>query len=89
MDDKTQKHPFKPVYDEHSRVLILGSFPLLHTSQKGGFTMRTAQTAFGKFLDTLFCEPKLADKSKDEKIAFLKAQKIALYDIGSFATKKT
>ncbi len=47
MDDKTQKHPFKPVYDEHSKVLILGSFPPLR--KRADFTMRTAQTAFGKF----------------------------------------
>lgn len=50
--------------------------------------MRTAQTAFGKFLGTLFCEPKLADKSKDEKIAFLKAHKIALYDIWELCYKE-
>jgi|GEM_PF-4764526 len=88
MDDKTQKHPFKPVYDEHSRVLILGSFPPLRTSQKGGFYYADSSNRFWKILSTLFCEPKLADKSKDEKIAFLKAQKIALYDIWELCYKE-
>ena len=47
--DKAQKHPFKPVYDEHSRVLILGSFRHFALRKRADFTMRTAQTAFGKF----------------------------------------
>ena len=57
MDDKTQKHPFKPVYDEHSRVLILGSFPPLRTSQKGGFYYADSSNRFwncGNFYGLLY-----------------------------------
>ena len=27
MIPKPQRHPFEPLYDENSRILILGSFP--------------------------------------------------------------
>lgn len=81
MNENTQKHPFAPVFDEHSKVLILGSFPPLHTSQKGGFYYADSTNRFWGILDRLFDEPNLPKHSKDEKIAFLKAHKIALYDI--------
>ena len=35
-----EKHPFEPVFDEKSRVLILGSFPPKNTSQKGWILLR-------------------------------------------------
>lgn len=37
MNENTQKHPFAPVFDKDSKVLILGSFPPINTSQKNEF----------------------------------------------------
>ncbi len=81
MNENTQKHPFAPVFDENSRVLILGSFPPLQSSQKGGFYYADGTNRFWGILGRLFDEQELPKRSKDEKIAFLKAHKIALYDI--------
>lgn len=41
-------HGFGPVYDEKSRILILGSFPSVKSREEGFFT-DTRATAFGKF----------------------------------------
>lgn len=88
MHPQAQKHPFKPVYDEHSKVLILGSFPPKNSSQKGGFYYADSSNRFWSVLGTLFDTPNLADKSKDEKISFLKAHHIALYDIWGYCYKE-
>lgn len=82
-----QNHPFKPVFDENSKVLILGSFPSSN-SQKGGFYYADSTNRFWKILGILFETPNLADKQKDEKIAFLKENEIALYDIWGYCYKK-
>ena len=81
MNKNAQKHPFAPVFDENSKVLILGSFPPLSTSQKGGFYYADGTNRFWGILGRLFDEQDLPKRSKDEKISFLKAHKIALYDI--------
>ena len=79
-ESKAQKYPFEPIFDKNSRVLILGSFPPINRE----FYYANGRNRFWGILDRLFNEPKLIDlakRSKDEKIAFLKAHKIALYDI--------
>ena len=88
MNENTQKHPFAPVFDENSRVLILGSFPPINTSQKNEFYYGGTSNVFWRVLGEVFKTPNLAEKSKDEKIAFLKAHKIALYDIWELCCKK-
>lgn len=40
------EHGFEPVFDRHSRVLVLGSFPSV-LSRANAFTMATLRTAFG------------------------------------------
>lgn len=42
-------HPIAPVYDEHSRILILGSFPSV-LSRKEGFFYGNPQNRFWKVL---------------------------------------
>ena len=79
MNKKSQTH-FGAFYDKGSKVLILGSFPS-KISLKAGFFYQNRSNRFWSILGTLFETPKLADKSNDEKKAFLKAHKIALYDI--------
>lgn len=88
MHPQAQKHPFKPIYDEYSKVLILGSFPPKNSSQKGGFYYADSSNRFWSVLGTLFDTPNLADKSKDEKISFLKTHHIALYDIWGYCYKE-
>lgn len=37
MNKQRQNHPIPPLYDEHSRVLILGSFPSVRSREQGFF----------------------------------------------------
>ena len=94
MNAKTQfkgiKHPFEPIFDKNSRVLILGSFPPKN-SIENGFYYSSGNNRLWGILDRLFNGRKLIDlakHSKDEKIAFLKAHKIALYDIWGVCYKE-
>ena len=74
-----QTHPFKPFYDEHSKVLILGSFPS-PDSKKAGFYYQNKNNRFWAIMEHLFGENNLqGDISKQKD--FLKAHKIALWDI--------
>lgn len=47
MELKTQVHNIPPLYDEKSRVLILGSFPSVK-SREAAFSTRTRRTASGR-----------------------------------------
>lgn len=83
-----RKHPFKPVFDEKSRVLILGSFPPINTSEKDGFYYAAKNNVFWLILGTLFNDKDLSEKSMDEKRNFLLDKKIALWDIWAYCYKK-
>ena len=76
---------FKPVFDENSKILILGSFPSVK-SRENGFYYGNPQNRFWKMLATIFNEKTAI--TIDEKIAFLKKHKIALYDIVSESNLK-
>ena len=83
-----EPHPFKPIFDKHSKVLILGSFPPRQTSQKVNFYYADGRkNRFWGILSRLFNEPKLAKMPNDEKEKFLKAHKIALWDIWAVCYK--
>ena len=49
-------HPFPPVWDSHSRVLVLGSFPSVR-SRETGFYYGHPQNRFWPLLSRLFEEP--------------------------------
>ena len=71
-------------------MLILGSFPSKNSIEKGFYYSSGSNRLWG-ILDNLFNKPNLinlAKRSKDEKIAFLKAHKIALYDIWGVCYKE-
>lgn len=70
-------HPFPPVFDSSSRVLILGSFPSV-ISRKEEFYYANPQNRFFKVLGAIFKTE--IGASKEEKTAFLLAHRIALYD---------
>ena len=88
-----RKHPFTemgygPIFDEKSKVLILGSFPPINTSEKNGFYYGAKNNKFWFVLGLLFDDPNLQDKTRDEKAEFLCDKKIALWDIWASCYKK-
>ena len=72
-----QVHPFAPIYDEDSRILILGTFPSVK-SREVQFYYGHPRNRFWKTLATLL----QADfpQTVEEKIRFLKTHHIALWD---------
>ncbi|MBR0373174.1 MAG: DNA-deoxyinosine glycosylase [Mogibacterium sp.] len=72
------EHGFGPCWDAESEILILGSFPSVK-SREEGFYYAHPQNRFWKVLAALACEPVPA--AVEEKKAFLKAHRIALYDV--------
>ena len=75
--NKTQTHPFKPIFDKNSKILILGSFPSV-VSRKFGFYYANPQNRFWRVLAGILNAP--LPGSTDEKIDFLLAHRIAIYD---------
>ncbi|WP_103583129.1 DNA-deoxyinosine glycosylase [Campylobacter concisus] len=75
--NKTQIHPFKPIFDKNSKILILGSFPSV-VSRKLGFYYANPQNRFWRVLAGILNAP--LPTSTDEKINFLLASRIAIYD---------
>ena len=76
--ENERKIGFAPVFDKDSRVLILGSFPSVK-SREVDFYYGHKQNRFWKMLCCYFNEGIPA--TKEEKIAFLKRNKIALWDM--------
>lgn len=71
-------HPFLPIFNEDSKVLVLGSFPSV-ISRERDFYYANPQNRFWRVLENLFDE-KIADE-KSKKIEFLLKHKIAIYDV--------
>lgn len=72
------EHPFDPLYDSHSRVLILGSFPSVK-SREQAFFYGHPQNRFWRLLALLFGEP--VPQSVSEKRALCHTHHIALWDV--------
>ena len=70
-------HPFGPLYDAQSEVLILGSLPSVK-SREQNFFYGHPQNRFWPLLAALFDEP--APKSIEEKRALALRRHIALWD---------
>ena len=73
----SQTHPFKPIFDKNSKILILGSFPSV-VSRKFGFYYANPQNRFWRVLAGILNAP--VPESTDGKINFLLAHRIAIYD---------
>ena len=73
----SQTHPFKPIFDKNSKILILGSFPSV-VSRKLGFYYANPQNRFWRVLAGILNAS--VPTSTDEKINFLIASRIAIYD---------
>lgn len=71
-------HPFKPVYNENSRILLLGTFPS-PASRKDGFYYGHPKNLFWTVLSSVFSGP--LPVTIDEKRHFLFEHGIALWDV--------
>ena len=71
-------HPFPPLYDENSKILILGSFPSVK-SREAMFFYGHPQNRFWKVTSRIFGCP--VPETIDEKKEFLLSNKIALWDV--------
>lgn len=71
-------HPLDPVYDGHSRVLILGTFPSVK-SRESMFYYGNPRNRFYRVLAALFCED--VPESISQKKEFLLRNKIAVFDV--------
>ena len=72
------EHPFAPVFNENSSVLILGTIPSPQ-SRNHHFYYSHPQNAFWKVLSTLLKEP--LPQTPEEKSTFLLVHHIALWDV--------
>ncbi len=77
MEHTTQTHPFPPLYDERSRVLILGSFPSVKSRQEAFFYAHP-QNRFWPMLASLFGAP--TPRTTAEKTALILDHRLALWD---------
>ncbi len=73
-----QIHTIPPVFDENSRILILGSFPSVK-SREQGFFYGNPQNRFWRVLAAVFTSD--VPKTIDGKKEFLLINKIALWDV--------
>ncbi|RDU64862.1 DNA-deoxyinosine glycosylase [Helicobacter sp. MIT 14-3879] len=78
MGDKRLIHPFLPIYDNNSKILILGSFPSV-ISRNVEFYYGNPKNRFWNILEEIFCYSKLL--TIESKTLFLLTNKIALWDI--------
>ena len=72
------KHPIPPLYDENSKILILGSFPSVK-SREAQFFYGHPQNRFWKVTSAIFGEP--VPQSVPEKRDFILRNHIALWDV--------
>lgn len=71
-------HNIAPIYNQHSQILILGSFPSVK-SREGQFFYHHPQNRFWKVLAQLFEEGSLT--TIEEKKNFLLKHHIAIWDV--------
>ncbi len=72
------RHPFPPLYDKNSKVLILGSFPSVK-SRKQMFFYGHPQNRFWKVISVVMGTE--TPVTIEEKCNFLHANNIALWDV--------
>ena len=70
-------HPFGPLYDENSRVLILGSFPSVK-SREQSFFYGHPQNRFWKVVSAVFEQP--VPQTIEEKRYLILSSGLALWD---------
>lgn len=73
-------HPFEPVFDARSRVLVLGSFPS-EASRAEGFFYGHPRNRFWRVMAAVFGED--VPTTTEEKRAFLLRSRVALWDVAA------
>lgn len=73
-----QQHNIAPIFDQNSRVLVLGSFPSVK-SRENGFYYFHPQNRFWRVLERLYGSDEL--KTVGQKREFLLRHNIALWDV--------
>jgi hypoxanthine-DNA glycosylase len=71
-------HPFAPIYDSRSEILILGSLPSV-ASRKNGFYYGNPQNRFWKVLSLVFACP--LPVTVEEKTEMLLEHRVAIWDV--------
>ena len=71
-------HPFEPIYDKNSKILILGSFPSVK-SREDDFYYAHPQNRFWKVLQKIYNNREKLE-TKDQKTKFLLSNGIAIWD---------
>ena len=77
MSDLRIQHPFGPLYDEHSRILILGSFPSVK-SREQNFFYGHPQNRFWKVIAALYGQE--TPQTIPEKKTLILSHGLALWD---------
>ena len=77
MEKSVQAHPFPPLYDEASRVLILGSVPSIK-SREQRFFYGHPQNRFWRVIPALFGED--VPTTIEEKKSLILRRRLALWD---------
>lgn len=72
------RHTFEPVYNENSRILILGSFPSVK-SRENDFYYGHPQNRFWRLMARLLSEP--LPNTIEEKKTMLLRHRIAIWDV--------
>ena len=78
---ETVKHTFEPVYDENSKILILGSFPSVK-SREQAFYYGHPQNRFWKVIAKITGQE--VPKTIEQKKRLLRSRHIAIWDIIDF-----
>ena len=78
MERALQTHPFPPVYDERSRILILGSFPSVKSREQAFFYAHPQNRFWGVLAAVLGEE---VPGSIPEKTKMLLRRGVALWDV--------
>ncbi|MGI5173175.1 DNA-deoxyinosine glycosylase [Treponema sp. OMZ 840] len=78
MHPDTVIHPFEPVFDDNSRILILGSMPSPR-SRENGFYYGHPQNRFWNVLAAVF--EKQCPRTNEAKRTFVLHEGIALWDV--------
>lgn len=74
-----KEHPFKPIYNESSKILILGSMPSVRSVEQGFYYMHP-QNRFWKILSNIYHEDAYS-LDVNQKIKFILDHHLALFDV--------
>ncbi|MDR1712758.1 MAG: DNA-deoxyinosine glycosylase [Coriobacteriales bacterium] len=75
------EHPWPPVYDGHSQVLLLGTFPSPRSRQEGFYFGHPQNCFWSVLARSLGAEPLPPGATKADKTAFLLENHVALWDV--------